>query len=315
LDLRKLRYFVGVAEAGGFRRASEAMFIAQPSLSKHIRELEEELDAQLFERSHVGIRLTPQGRRLLAESRAILERIDNLSLLVAGHDSRLSGSVRIGAPSSIASLLFGPLAERVRAIYPDIHLICSSDGSRLVELLEANEIDTAILTQIDPRELGAGWAADELVREQCFLVGRVGDIDPRHLYCLDEVIRLPLILTPWPNSRRRQMELMSSEAGIRLNVVAEAEAMGAASFARQGTGFAVLPCSSASLMRSLGPLEMAPISDAWSYRLLVRRADRVPSPAAVAVNGFIADLFEEMVAEGVFWPKRPDQPIPIRRAV
>jgi len=35
----------------------------------------------------------------------------------------------------------------------------------------------------------------------------------------------------------------------------------------------------------------------------------------VAVNGFIADLFEEMVAEGVFWPKRPDQPIPIRRAV
>jgi LysR family nitrogen assimilation transcriptional regulator len=91
VDLRKLRYFVGVAESGGFRRAAEAMSIAQPSLSKHIRELERELNTKLFERSHVGIHLTPHGHKLLAESQAILERIDNLRRTVTDEDDVLRG--------------------------------------------------------------------------------------------------------------------------------------------------------------------------------------------------------------------------------
>jgi DNA-binding transcriptional LysR family regulator len=65
MDLRKLRYFVGVAEAGGFRRASETLFIAQPSLSRHIRELEYELDMKLFERGSLGVQLTQDGRNLI----------------------------------------------------------------------------------------------------------------------------------------------------------------------------------------------------------------------------------------------------------
>ncbi len=97
MDLRKLRYFVGVAESGGFRRAADTMAIAQPSLSKHIRELERELNTRLFERSHVGIHLTPHGHKLLAESQAILERIDNLRRTVTEEDDVLRGSVRIVA--------------------------------------------------------------------------------------------------------------------------------------------------------------------------------------------------------------------------
>jgi LysR family nitrogen assimilation transcriptional regulator len=280
------------------------MAVAQPSLSKHIRELERELDTKLFERSHVGIHLTPHGHKLLAESQAILERIDNLRHTVTDEDDVLRGSVRIGAPTAIASLLFGPLAERLRAVHPDLHLSGSTDGSRLMELLEANEIDMAILTLVDPRELGAGWTVDMLVREQCYLVGRVGEIDPDRAVKLADVVRLPLILTPWRNSRRRQLEQIAANLGVRLNVVAEAEAMGAVSFARQGTGFGLLPYSSAHLMRSLGPMEIAPISDAWSYRVLARKANRAPTLTQIVVSNFIVRLFEDLTREGAFGPRR-----------
>jgi LysR family nitrogen assimilation transcriptional regulator len=280
------------------------MAVAQPSLSKHIRELERELDTKLFERSHVGIHLTPHGHKLLAESQAILERIDNLRSTVTDEDDVLRGSVRIGAPTAIASLLFGPLAERLRAVHPDLHLSGSSDGSRLMELLEANELDMAILTQVDTRELGAGWTVDVLVREQCFLVGRVGEIDPDRPVKLADVVRLPLILTPWRNSRRRQLEQLAANLGVRMNVVAEAEAMGAVSFARQGTGFGLLPYSSAHLMRSLGPMEIAPIADAWSYRVLARKANRAPSLAQIVVSQFIVRLFEDLSRQDAFGPQR-----------
>lgn len=303
MDLRKLRYFIGVSEAGGFRRAAETLFVAQPSLSKHIRELEAELGTKLFERSNVGVHLTPAGRNLLVESKAILERIDNLRSAVSAGQGSLRGSVRIGAPASIAALLSGPLAQRVRSTYPELHLVCSVDGSRLIELLEANELDSAILTQVEPRELGSRWKFEKLVREQCFVIGRSGDVAIGRSYTLLDVVRLPLILTPWRTSRRQQMERIAAEAGIRLNVVAEAEAISAVSFARQGVGFAVLPYSSAKLMKALGPLEIAPIRDAWSLRLLVRPADRSPTPASIVVNGFISDLFAEMDAEGAFCPQ------------
>lgn len=304
MDLRKLRYFVGVAESGGFRRAADTMAIAQPSLSKHIRELERELNTRLFERSHVGIHLTPHGHKLLAESQAILERIDNLRRTVTEEDDVLRGSVRIGAPTAIASLLYGPLAEMVREAHPDLHISGSGDGSRLIELLEANELDLAILTQVDTRELGAGWTVDVLVREQCYLFGRVGEIDPDRPVKLADTVRLPLILTPWRNSRRRQLEQLATSLGVELNVVAEAEAMGAVSFARQGTGFGILPYSSANLLRSLGPIEIAPIADAWSHRVLARKANRSPTLAQTLVSSFILRLFEDLARDGAFGPKR-----------
>ncbi|MEV6238892.1 Shedu anti-phage system protein SduA domain-containing protein [Lentzea sp. NPDC051838] len=72
LDLRKLRYFVAVAEQLSFGRAAEALHIAQPVLSRQIRALEAELKVQLFDRSSKGTELTPAGAQLLADARPLL---------------------------------------------------------------------------------------------------------------------------------------------------------------------------------------------------------------------------------------------------
>src|SRR6201989_515226 len=78
VDLRKLRYFVAVAERMHFGRAAEALHIAQPVLSRQIKALEDELKAQLFVRDKRATALTPAGRQLLADAGPLLASADAL---------------------------------------------------------------------------------------------------------------------------------------------------------------------------------------------------------------------------------------------
>jgi DNA-binding transcriptional LysR family regulator len=77
VELRHLRYFVAVADAGTFTHAAEQMFIAQPTLSQQIRRLEEMVGTPLLQRRREGVRLTEAGSVLLQESRTVLSRIDH----------------------------------------------------------------------------------------------------------------------------------------------------------------------------------------------------------------------------------------------
>ena len=95
VDLRKLRYFVAVAEQLHFGRAAEALHIAQPVLSRQIRALEEELKAQLFVRDKRATELTPAGQQLLADAGPLLASADALRLRVT-RAARGQGSFTIG---------------------------------------------------------------------------------------------------------------------------------------------------------------------------------------------------------------------------
>src|SRR6266849_10361636 len=77
IELRHLRYFVALADAGTFTQAAEQMFIAQPTLSQQIRRLEEMVGTPLLQRRREGVRLTEAGSVLLEESRAVLARVDH----------------------------------------------------------------------------------------------------------------------------------------------------------------------------------------------------------------------------------------------
>jgi DNA-binding transcriptional LysR family regulator len=77
VELRHLRYFVAVADAGRFTQAAEKMFIAQPTLSQQVRRLEEIVGTPLLQRRREGVRLTEAGSVLLEESRAVLSQVDH----------------------------------------------------------------------------------------------------------------------------------------------------------------------------------------------------------------------------------------------
>jgi DNA-binding transcriptional LysR family regulator len=76
MELRHLRYFVGVAQALNFTRAARVLRVAQPALSRQVRQLEEEVGVALLERERKGVRLTPAGEAFLAEALAILAQSD-----------------------------------------------------------------------------------------------------------------------------------------------------------------------------------------------------------------------------------------------
>ena len=106
IELRHLRYFVALADAGSFTRAAERMFIAQPTLSQQIRRLEEIVGAPLLQRRRDGVRLTKAGAVLLDASRAVLSLVDqevNRTRQAAGLGrQRLRVIVPPGLPDTLA---------------------------------------------------------------------------------------------------------------------------------------------------------------------------------------------------------------------
>ena len=111
MDLRRLGHFLAVADHGGFTRASKAVFVSQPALSLSVRELEEELGAELFYRAGRGVRLTPAGQALLGQARQALRDVDTARAAVASVTGLVTGSLTLGI---VLAHRPGPLAPAAR---------------------------------------------------------------------------------------------------------------------------------------------------------------------------------------------------------
>ena len=96
MELRHLRYFIAVADAGSITRAAERLHLSQPPLSRQIRDLEDELGAALFERTARDVQLTAAGRRFLVDARALLQRADEAGQRFRAVATRVSGELRVG---------------------------------------------------------------------------------------------------------------------------------------------------------------------------------------------------------------------------
>jgi len=92
IELRHLRYFVAVADAGSFTHAAERIFIAQPTLSQQIRRLEEIVGTPLLQRRHEGLRLTKAGNVLLDASRNVLS-LDMVRVSIENHPLAATASL------------------------------------------------------------------------------------------------------------------------------------------------------------------------------------------------------------------------------
>src|SRR6266852_3415451 len=147
MELRHLRYFVAVADAGSLTvAAEESLHTSQPSLSRQIRDLEDEVGAQLLTRSTHGIELTPAGRAFLDHARLVLAQV-----AAAGEAARRVAHP--AKPSFVMGFLTGheltwmPEALQVlRDELPNVDVVISSQYSpRLAEALSNGKVDAAFL--------------------------------------------------------------------------------------------------------------------------------------------------------------------------
>ncbi|WP_127090602.1 LysR substrate-binding domain-containing protein [Aquabacter cavernae] len=146
VTLRQFRYFEALARHGHFRRAAEACGISQPALSMQIKELEQEVGTELFERNARQVRLTSFGEEFAPRIRDILRSIDELGDLARASGERLMGRLRIGVIPTVAPYLLptllGSLGSRHAGL--DIH-VRETQTPRLLQELEDGRLDTAIV--------------------------------------------------------------------------------------------------------------------------------------------------------------------------
>ncbi|MGY2200452.1 LysR family transcriptional regulator [Pseudomonas gingeri] len=123
LDLRRLRYFLTVAEELHFGRAALRLHLAQPPLTRQISALESELGFRLFDRTSRTVTLTPQGRHFLPYARAALEQIDLAEVIAGKLATGLAGQLALGYASSIAlSDIFSQAIQVFAQRFPDVQL-------------------------------------------------------------------------------------------------------------------------------------------------------------------------------------------------
>jgi LysR family transcriptional regulator, nitrogen assimilation regulatory protein len=114
MDVRQLRYFGAIAELGSVSAAANRLGVAQPSLSQHVKHLEEELGVTLLVRSPRGVILTDAGQILLAHAKSILDAVDVAVADLRNQSSELKGAVTFAIPSSASNVLSVPLCETVQ---------------------------------------------------------------------------------------------------------------------------------------------------------------------------------------------------------
>lgn len=201
MDLRQIRYFVAVAERGGFGTAASALNVAQSALSRHIRALEEELGGALLVRGTRGVAPTESGKVLLDRARWLLGALDDIKAEVRIENREPSGTVRLGAPSSLGDNFYAPLARLFATRFPRVSFELS-DGltEEMTDRLLRGDIDVAILTAPRPND---HLDYETLVVEQVFVIGppddpllRSGTITRKAFDALPAVVR-PLSRNPF----------------------------------------------------------------------------------------------------------------------
>ncbi len=151
MDIRTMQYYLAVVREGTISAAAEALHIAQPSLSRQMKELESELGVSLFERGNRKITLTEEGMVLRKRAEEMVRLMQMTEEEISQIRNHVSGSVRIGAGESISFHYLSQAAASLADEYPDIRFhITSGDTQDLMDELNNGLIDFAVIfTEVD----------------------------------------------------------------------------------------------------------------------------------------------------------------------
>jgi DNA-binding transcriptional LysR family regulator len=155
MDLRRLIYFVAVAEELHFGRAASRLAIAQPPLSRQIAQLEADLGVMLIDRSRSQIRLTQAGSVLLERARDVIERLDRTEREIKRIGEGFSGHLRVAFVGSATYGALPTVIKAFRSAYPDVELALSAmNNAELKRAVIQREIDIAVARpSLDDEEL------------------------------------------------------------------------------------------------------------------------------------------------------------------
>ena len=153
MELRHLRYFVGVAQELNFTRAAQILRVAQPALSRQIRQLEEEVGVVLLERNRRGVRLTLAGKAFLAEARALLEQSEQAIRVAQETNQAGTGHLNVGYIWGLFHSLVPATIERFRRELPNVAV-------NLFDMTATQQAEALVQGRLDAGFIGFAQEAD-----------------------------------------------------------------------------------------------------------------------------------------------------------
>jgi DNA-binding transcriptional LysR family regulator len=303
IDLRTLRYALAVAEHRGFRKAAEALFLTQPTLTRAIKDLEESVGAKLFDREKRQVEPTPLGRIFLKRAAEVLQAASELRREMDLARGLEIGRLEIGSGVASAELHMGTVLGRLCQSYPHLNVSLEvHDFTVLAQLLLSDRIELFV----------AETSEVETTRD--FLVTPLNVLKLHH-FCrrghpllarlpqltLQEVLEYPLIMTKLP---KRALDSIAETCGfvkqpdwlkelpiIKCDYVKVAKEAVARSNA---VAYILLPMIERELRA--GELVLLPVdfSELKTHYGIVQRRDRTPSPAAEVFIKLLLEVDAEL---------------------
>ncbi|MFB9950517.1 LysR family transcriptional regulator [Rhizobium puerariae] len=314
LDLRQLRYFVAVAEAGAFTHAAQTLNVAQSALSHHLRIMEEELGTPLLERRARGVVLTSAGQRLYEHSKAILSSVKKAEADIKTFSEVPTGTVSIGFAHTAVDLVVLPFILAVREQLPGI-ILHISEGLSITNVNKVLSGDIDIAVAYNTIE-DARLSSRPLLTEEMCLVGKPDIVGKdREPIAFSDLPKQPIIAAYPAGSLRAIVDSHALRSKVKPSEMLEIDSLATLRKAMQhGIGCSILSRASVSEQLRVGTLSARPIVSPELFRTLeqVSLKERPHSRAFEEVAKVLTSVILNQAQLG-HWICRDVFPTPPRR--
>ncbi|MGP9818305.1 LysR family transcriptional regulator [Glutamicibacter sp. 363] len=247
MNLEQLRGFATIARVGHFTRAAEDLHLTQPSLSRQISALEQDLGSQLFHRARGNITLTAAGEALLPLARRMLADEENVRTEMAELAGLRKGRVRLGAPPTLCVSLVAEVLDVFHRRFPGIELHLSEAGSKdLLDELAGGLLDLALVVTSEHSAAERSLASLPLLSEELVVIDSTAKprLGAKEFLDLKALSRLPQIVFSQSYDLRASTMNAYRAQGLAPNVILEGAEMDAVlRFVEVGLGVAVVPAT------------------------------------------------------------------------
>ncbi|MGG7445931.1 LysR family transcriptional regulator [Kosakonia oryzendophytica] len=241
MDIRTLRYFVEVVRQQSFTRAAERLFVTQPTISKMLKNLEDELDCTLIIRDGRKLLLTDTGQVVFERGVAILAEFRQLEAELNDINHLNKGVLRLGIPPMVGMLMAGPISL-FRQRYPGVELKISEFGGLVVQqAVISGDLDLAMTAL--PIEEESGLSTLPLFSHpMCVLVPRSGGWVEREVVTPEELGEHPLLIYNEDFALSRQLMQLFNQHGVKPRIAVRSGQWDfLAAMVQAGVGIAILP--------------------------------------------------------------------------
>ena len=292
MDLRRLEIFAKVAELGSFSRAADALSLTQPTVSEHVRALEDELGVQLLDRLGRGATPTRAGALLLEYARRLLALAREAQQALDQFQGRMSGELVVGGSTIPGEYVLPALIGQFKSKYPDISIaLLIADTRQVSEWVETGRVEAAV---VGARPAQRALEARELMSDELVVVVPIDHAwIGRRAVTLADVRSEPLVVRERGSGSREALERALGEAGLDLSGFRVAGEMGSTQAIKQavraGVGVSLISKRAVEDECRASLLHCVKLKDFRVSRAfyLVTHRDRSRSPLAQAFLAFV----------------------------